>query len=137
MDDILKKVKAFFRLSGKIQKRLLKLNLIFVFIFLNIWDFVTSGEVLNAMVLGLIMFFPAILLWLVGSMRAVVLLTLISLFELMVLLIFILEGLQLGGIDTTIKSIFWIPYLVMSAVNGFVGLNYYSERREKNNKVPI
>lgn len=115
-------------------KKLLKINLFFVFVFLNVWDFIISREILNAMALGFIMFSPAMLLWLVGSLRAVVLLTIISLFELMVMVIFILEGLQLGGIDTTIKSIFWLPYLVMVATNGFSGLKIYSEVKEKKEK---
>ena len=127
-------LKKFFKLSGKLEKRLLKLNLLFVFVFLNIWDFVISKELLNAMALGLIMFFPAILLWFVGSMRSVVLLTIISLFELMVMLIFVLEGFQLGGFDTTIKSIFWVPYLLISGINGFYGLKIYSEAKEKKEK---
>ncbi|MDP2632952.1 MAG: hypothetical protein Q8P25_04510 [Candidatus Curtissbacteria bacterium] len=128
------KIKKLFNFKGKLKERLLKLNLLFVFVFLNIWDFVISREILNAMALGLIMFSPAMLLWLVGSLRAVVLMTVISLFELMVMIIFILEGLQLGGIDTTIKSIFWLPYLVMVATNGFWGLKIYSEAKEKKEK---
>lgn len=116
------------------SKKLFKINLFFVFVFLNVWDFIISREILNAMALGLIMFFPAILLWFVGSLRAVVLLTIIALFEFIVMTIFILQGLQLGGIDTTIKSIFWLPYLVMVALNGFWGLKIYSEVKEKKIK---
>lgn len=130
MAKVDKKFKSFFKLPGKLEKRLLKINLFVVFVFLNVWDFVISREILNAMALGLIMFSPAILLWLVGGVRAVVLLTIVSLFQLMVMTIFILQGFQLGGLDTTIKSIFWLPYLVMAGVNGFSGLKIYSEAKE-------
>lgn len=125
-------IKSFFRLSGKAEKRFLKVNLFFVFIFLNIWDLVISRELLNAMILGIVMFLPAIFLWFVGTLRAVVLLTLISIFEFTIMFIFIMQGLALGGFDTTIKSIFWIPYMGMAAANGFGGLKIYSERKPRH-----
>jgi len=60
---------------------------------------------------------------------------LISIFEFAMILIFVLEGFELGGAATTLKSIFWIPYLLMAGVNGFWGLKIYSEHREKKTKV--
>lgn len=116
------------------KENLPKINLFFIFIFLNIWDFVISREILNAMVLGLVMFAPAAFLWYVGTLRAIVLLTMISIFEFTVMLVFILQGFELGGLDTTIKSIFWLPYLLMAGVNGFWGLKIYSEVKERKIK---
>ena len=131
MNDFSKLLKSTFDFSGKFEKNLTKINLFFIFIFLNIWDFVVSRELFNAMILGLVMFGPAAFLWLVGNIRAIALLTLISIFEFTVMLIFVLEGFQLGGLDTTLKSIFWLPFLLMAAVNGFWGLKIYSEAKEK------
>ena len=116
------------------KENLPKINLLFIFIFLNIWDFVVSREILNAMVLGIIMFSPAAFLWYIGTLRAIVLLTMISIFEFTVILVFILQGFELGGLDTTIKSIFWLPYLAMAGVNGFLGLKIYSEVKERKIK---
>ena len=116
------------------KENLPKMNLLFIFVFLNIWDFVISREILNAMVLGIVMFSPAAFLWYIGTMRAIVLLTMISIFEFTVMLVFILQGFELGGWDTTVKSIFWLPYLVMAGVNGFWGLAIYSEAKEKKIK---
>lgn len=116
------------------KENLPKINLLFIFVFLNIWDFVISREILNAMVLGIVMFSPAAFLWYVGTFRAIALLTLISIFEFTVMLVFILQGFELGGLDTTIKSIFWLPYLLMAGVNGFWGLAIYSEYRERRQK---
>lgn len=130
----LKTIKSWFKISGKFEKNLTRINLLFIFIFLNLWDFVISREFLNAMILGLAMFAPAAFLWFVGNIRAVAFLTLISIFEFTVILIFVLEGFQLGGIDTTIKSVFWLPFLLMAGVNGFWGLKIYSEHREKKGR---
>lgn len=115
--------------SGKFEKNLPKINLLFIFVFLNIWDFIISREILNAMVLGIVMFAPAAFLWYVGTLRAIALLTLVSIFEFTVMLVFILQGFELGGVD--LKSVFWLPYLAMAAVNGFWGLKIYSHWRER------
>lgn len=125
----------FFELEGTLPKRLTRVNLLFILVFLNFWDFVINRTFFNGMAIGIIMFGPSLFLWYLGKLRAVVLLTLISIFEFMVMLVFVLEGFELGGSATTLKSIFWVPYLVMAGVNGFVGLKIYSERKEKNNKI--
>ena len=125
------KVIEYLRIQGKFEKNLVKINLLFIFVFLNLWDFAISREFFNGMVLGLVMFGPTAFLWLVGTMRATVLVTLISIFEFAMILIFVLEGFELGGTATTLKSVFWIPYLLMAGVNGFLGLKIYSESREK------
>ena len=117
------------------DKNLTKINLLFIFIFLNIWDYFISREFLNGMVLGILMFGPAAFLWFVGTIRAVALITLISIFEFVVMLVFVLEGFQLGGAQTTFKSVFWVPYLLAAAVNGFWGLKIYSQWREKKVKI--
>ena len=129
------KVIEYLKIEGKFEKNLVKINLLFIIIFLNLWDFVISREVLNGMVLGILMFGPAAFLWLVRTMRATVLVTLISIFEFAMILIFVLEGFELGGTATTLKSVFWIPYLLMAGVNGFWGLKIYSEARERKAKI--
>jgi len=129
------KVIEYIKIQGKFEKNLVKINLLFIIIFLNIWDFAVSREFLNGMVLGIVMFGPAVFLWLVGTLRATVLLTLISIFEFAMILIFVLEGFELGGTATTLKSVFWIPYLLMAGVNGFWGLKIYSEARERKAKI--
>jgi len=48
-----------------------------------------------------------------------------------VMLVFVAEGFELGGVATTLKSIFWLPYLLMAGANGFWGLKIYSEHREE------
>lgn len=128
---MIKKIIEYLKISGKFEKNLVKINLLFIIIFLNIWDFVVSREFLNGMVLGIVMFGPAAFLWLVGTLRSTVLLTLISIFEFTVMMVFVLEGFELGGTATTLKSVFWLPYLIMAAINGFWGLKIYSENKEK------
>ena len=125
------KVIEYLKIKGKFEKNLVKINLLFIFVFLNLWDFAISREFFNGMALGFVMFGPTAFLWLVGTMRATVLVTLISIFEFAMILIFVLEGFELGGTATTLKSVFWIPYLLMAGVNGFWGLKIYSEYREK------
>lgn len=118
----------------KVEKDLVKINILFVLVFLNIWDFVVSRQFLNAMTLGVVMFGPATFLWYIETLRSVALLTLVSLFEFVVMLVFILEGFELGGLDSTIKSVFWLPYLLMAVINGFWGLKIYSQWRESKVK---
>ena len=48
--------------------------------------------------------------------------------------VFLAEGFELGGLESTLKSIFWLPYLVMAAINGYWGLKIYSDYREKKDK---
>ncbi len=124
----MKRFKVIFKFSNKLEKKLTQINLLFIFVFLNLWDFVVNRLVFNAMVLGLIMFAPSAFLWFIGTLRSLALIVLISIFEFMVMLVFIAEGFELGGISSTLKSIFWLPYLVMAAVNGFWALKIYSER---------
>jgi len=128
------KVIEFIKFSDRFEKNPVKINLLFIIIFLNIWDWAISREFFNGMVLGFVMFGPAIFLWLVGTVRAAALVTLISIFEFALMTVFVLEGFELGGAATSLKSIFWLPYLLMAGVNGFWGLKIYSEYREKKNK---
>src|SRR3990167_9208715 len=123
-----------FKLEGKLNQKLTKLNLFFIFVFLNIWDFVVNRAFFNGMVFGMVMFLPSSFFWYIGNLRAIVLLTLISIFEFVVMLVFVLEGLELGGAATGVKSLFWFPYLVMAGVNAFLGLKIYSEVKEKKAK---
>lgn len=127
----MKRFKVVFKFAKTSEKRLTQINLIFIFIFLIIWDFINNRQFLNAMTLGIIMFGPIVFLWFVGTIRAAALIILISIFQFMVMLIFVAEGFELGGISLALKSIFWIPYLIMAAINGFWGLKIYSEFKEK------
>lgn len=113
-------------------KNLLKLNLIFIFVFLNIWDFVVSRSFLSAMLIGIMMFGPAVLLWFLGKFRGIALITIISILEFMVMGTFVLEGFQLSGASYSLKSLYWLPFLVMAGINAFWGLKIYSDSKERN-----
>lgn len=130
---MVKSLKSLFKFSGKFEKNLTKVNLIFIVIFLNIWDFLISKELFNAMIIGTVMFAPAAILWHIGKFRMVVLVTLISIIQFVVMAVLVFEGVELSGGRVTAKSIFWLPYLAMAGVNGFWGLKIYSEKKEKKN----
>lgn len=132
---VLEYIKNIFKMTKNLKWNLVKVNLIFIFIFLNIWDFVISHSFLNGMILGIVMFGPAAFLWFVGTFRAVALVTLISIFEFMMILVFVLQGFELGGASSTLKSVYWIPFLAMAGVNTYWGLKMYSEHREKKIKI--
>lgn len=112
-------------------KSFTKLNLLFIFIFLNIWDFALNRTFFNGMLLGAIMFGPIVLLWFIGTIRSVVLLTLISIFEFVMMMSFIFEGVELSGLNLTLKSIFWLPFLLTAGLNGFWGLRIYAKHRDQ------
>lgn len=128
------KIKSFLKLTKDRERNYVKINLLFVIVFLNIWDALVSHQVLNAMIFGLVMFGPAAFLWLVGTVRAAALVTLISIFEFLMIAVFLAEGFELAGLASTFKSIFWLPYLLMAGVNGFWGLKIYSNYRESKGK---
>lgn len=116
------------------KKNLFYLNLLFIFAFLNIWDYLISRDILNAMITGIFMFGPSMVLWFIAKIKGEILITLISIFEFVVMLVFVLEGFTLTGTAYAVKSIFWVPFLVMAGINSFYGLKYYSEYREKLEK---
>ena len=118
----------------KKHKLYFKLNLIFIFVILNIWDFALNRVMFNAMILGIILFGPMASLWLIGRFRAVVLLTLISIIEFVIFLVFVAESIELSGNGSYAKSLFLLPYLIFAAVNGFWGLSIYSKREAKVKK---
>lgn len=118
----------------KKHKLYFKLNLIFIFFLLNAWDFALNKVIFNAMLLGIIMFGPVAALWFLGKFKAVVLLTLISIFESMMFLVFIAESIELLGNGSYTKSLFLLPYLIFAVVNGFWGLSIYSKRERKFKK---
>ncbi len=126
----MKRFKVIFKFANSTEKRLTQINLLFIFVFLVIWDFINNKQLFNAATLGIVIFGPAAFLWFVGTFRAIALIVLVSFFEFMMMLVFIAEGFELSGFESTLKSIFWLPYLVMAAVNGFWGLKIYSEYRE-------
>mgnify|MGYP001583822142 CR=1 FL=1 len=107
----------------------LQVNLLFILILSNIWDFALNRSFFNGMVIGFLMFGPTSFFWLVGNIRAVSLLTLLSIFEFMVMVVFVAEGFELGGVETTRKALFWVPYLVLAGVNCYWGLSIYSTRK--------
>src|SRR3989337_3870010 len=116
------------------SKNLFKLNLIFVFIFLNIWDFAVNRDLFNGMILGILMFSPAVFLWLIGTVRAAALITLISTLEFLVLAVFLFQGLEFSGFKSFLETSFWLPYFIVAGINGFCGLKIYSEYREQKEK---
>lgn len=126
MKGELKKLKKI--LSEK-ERVYLWLNLTFIFVFLNIWDYVLNRAFFNGMILGFIMFGPVAFLWFLKRFRAVVLLTLLSLFEFMAMLVFVWEGFALSGVNYSSKSIFWIVYLVAAGINLYWGLSIYSKEK--------
>ena len=128
-------IKQFFKLTKDRERNYVKVNLLFIFVFLNIWDFAVNRSFFNGMILGIVMFAPAAFLWFVGTFRAIALVTLISIFDFMMILVFVLQGFELGGASSTLKSVYWIPFLAMAGVNMYWGLKIYSENREKKIKV--
>ena len=127
----MRRFKVIFKFANSAEKRLVQLNLLFIFVFLVIWDFANNKQFLNAMTFGAVIFGPMAFLWFVGTFRAVALIVLISIFQFMVLLVFIAERFELSGLDSTLKSVFWLPYLLMAGINGFWGLKIYSEIKDK------
>ena len=126
-----KALASFLKLTKDRERNYVKINLIFIFIFLNIWDFAVNRSFFNGMILGILMFAPAVFLWFVSTVRATAFVTLISIVEFVIIAIFLAEGFELGGISVTPKTIFWLPYLVAAGVNGFWGLTIYSQFRER------
>src|SRR3989338_9127010 len=124
-------IKQFFKLTKDRERNYVKVNLLFIFVFLNIWDFAVNRSFFNGMILGVFIFGPATFLWFVNTVRATAFITLISVLEFVTIAIFLAEGFELGGISVTPKTIFWLPYLVAAGVNGFWGLKIYSNYREK------
>lgn len=108
-----------------------KVNLIFIFVLLNLWEFVINQIIFNAMMIGVILFGPIVFLWFLKRFRAVVLITLISIFEFMVMLVFLWEGFELNGAGVSVKSVFWFPFLVMAGLNSYWGLSIYSKKTER------
>lgn len=122
---------AKFKLLSKTHW-ILQINLLFVLVFLNIWDYVTSKELFNAMVLGFFVFGVPMILWFWGSFRAVMLNTLVSILESVILVVFIMQSFELAGFSTGVsKSLFWFPYLLLAIFNAVWGLRIYSKNKEK------
>ena len=111
-----------------------KKNLIFIFLVLNVWEFAISRVIFNAMFIGLVLFGPVTFLWYLNRFRAVVLLTVISILEFMMMLVFLWEGFELNGLSLSLKSIFWVPFLGIAGVNATWGLNIYSKKTQKEGR---
>ena len=108
---------------------ILKINLLFIFVFSNIWEFVLTGELFNGMILSFFLFGPSVFLWYVKSVRAAMLVTLISIFEVTLLVVFISQGFALVGLVASVKLISWLPYLIMAGFNAIVGLRVYARHK--------
>lgn len=110
-------------------------NILFVFVFLNIWDLAINKILFNGMAVGAVLFLPVVFLWYLDRFRATVLLTIISIFEFMVMFVFVWEGFELSGVGYSTKSIFWVPFLLAAGLNAFLGLNIYSKVKKKTQLV--
>jgi len=127
-----KELKKLFKFTKSLSDNLVKLNIIFVLVFLNIWDYALNRQILNAMMLGIFTFSPIGFLWFIGNFRSIALLTLISVFEFTVLLVLIAQSFELSGLAVGAKSVFWLPFLLMAGINTFSGLKIYSVQRVKH-----
>lgn len=116
------------------KQKILKTNLLFVFVFLNIWEFIISRELFNGMIFGFLMFGPVAFLWFMKTLRASMLATFLSIFEVTILSVFVIEGFEFGGALAAVKSIYWLPYLAMATVNMVVGLKIYADFKERRTK---
>ncbi len=119
------------------ERKILKTNLLFIFVFLNVWEFILSRELFNGMIFGLLMFGPVAFLWFLKTLRASMLATFISVFEVTVLAVFATEGFEFGGALAAAKSIYWVPYLAMAIINMIVGLRIYAKFKESKPKVEV
>ncbi len=77
------------------------------------------------------MFGPVAFLWFMNTLRASMLATFISIFEVTVLAVFVIEGFEFGGALAAVKSVYWVPYLAMATVNMLVGLKIYADFKER------
>ena len=118
----------------KPEKFYFRANLVFIFLFLNLWDLVINKILFNGMVMGVFMFGPTAFLWLFGSIRSAAVVTLISIAEFMVMLVFVGEGVELGGTVLSFKSVFFVPFFIWAGVNGYWGLKRYYDFKEKKGR---
>ncbi len=114
------------------RRKILKTNLVFILVFLVIWELLLSGELFNGMIFGLMLFGPVAFLWYLDKIRASMIATLVSVFEVTILAVFLVESIQFGGAAATVKSIYWIPYFAMAVINTIVGLRIYKQSFSAN-----
>lgn len=113
-------------MKADLKKRIIVANLVFIFVFLNIWDFALGGEIFNAMVLAIFIFGPVVVLWHINKLWSQAILTLVSSLEFLGLLVFTLEGFEISGSAISGKTIYFTPFLLMAGVNMIWGLKKYS-----------
>lgn len=118
------------KLFKKNNLNIVKFNLFFVFVFLNIWDYIISRQLFNAMVLGIVMFAPVIFLWSIKSFKTSMLATLYSIFLSSVLSVFFVEGYEAGA-GWFVKISFWLPYLLAAVINAVWGLRIYAKYKTR------
>lgn len=113
-------------LKFKKPKDIFVVNLLFVLIFLNVWDLVISHKIFNSMAIGIFLFSAPALLWLVSKIWSIALLTLISFVQLVMISVLLLQGIEVSGLGITSKTIFFTPFLAMNGLNMVWGLKFYT-----------
>lgn len=116
-------------LKFRTPKDIFAANLLFIFVFLNIWDFAVSRKIFNAMPIGIIIFSVPAILWLVGKMWSIAMLTLISVVQFLIIGVLLLQGIQISGAGITTKTFFFLPFLAMTVLNMVWGLKFYGKFR--------
>lgn len=91
-------------------------------------------ELFNGVIFGFVMFGPVAFLWFMKTLRASMLATFVSIFEVTILSVFVIEGFEFSGALAAVKSIYWLPYLAMATVNMVVGLKIYADLKERRTK---
>lgn len=112
-------------LKFKKPKDIFVVNLLFVFVFLNVWDLVISHKIFNSMAIGVFLFSVPAFLWLVSKIWSVALLTLISFVQFVIIAVLLLQGIEVSGFGITSKTVFFTPFLLMNALNMIWGLKFY------------
>ena len=114
----------------KATKDIFAANLLFIFVFLNLWDLAISHRIFNAMAIGVFIFSGPAVLWLIGKLWAIAIVTLVSFMEVLIIAVMLLQGIQISGADITLKTIFFAPFLVMACINMVLGLRFYTKGRK-------
>jgi len=113
-------------LKFKKPKDIVIVNVLFVIVFLNAWDIAISHKIFNSMAIGIFLFSPPAILWLVSKIWSIALLTLISFVQFIMISVLLLQGIEVSGIGITSKTIFFTPFLVMNILNMVWGLKFYT-----------
>ena len=66
----MKSLKEFLKFNNSVEKRFVFLNLLFIFVFLNAWDFAINRAFFNGMIIGVVMFTPVAFLWFLSNVSS-------------------------------------------------------------------